>query len=100
MVQIDIDMPATCRDCIFAGYDLSLIGARWCPFLREKCITGSRLDDCPLIEVRKGKWLEREVHGTEEFDDIGEFQSAKCSVCGRYHTTPYLYYFHHYNYCP
>ena len=31
---------------------------------------------------------------------IEEWQSAKCSACGRYHTTPYMYYFDNYNYCP
>lgn len=31
---------------------------------------------------------------------IEEWQSAKCSACGSYHTTPYMYYFDNYNYCP
>ena len=44
-----------------------------------------------------GKWLERQV-----FDGkvIEEWQTAKCSVCGKYHTTPYLYYFDCYKFCP
>lgn len=43
------------------------------------------------------EWIERTVS-----DDaaIKEWQSAKCSACGRYHTTPYMYYFDNYNYCP
>lgn len=43
------------------------------------------------------EWIERTVS-----DDavIEEWQSAKCSACGRYHTTPYMYYFDNYNYCP
>lgn len=43
------------------------------------------------------EWIERTVN-----DDavIEEWQSAKCSACGRYHTTPYMYYFDNYNYCP
>lgn len=48
-------------------------------------------------EVRHGTWQEKQV-----FDGncIEQWQSAKCPVCGRYHTIPYLYYFHHDNYCP
>lgn len=48
-------------------------------------------------EVKRGTWQEKQV-----FDGncIEEWQSAKCSVCGRYHTIPYLYYFRDDNYCP
>ena len=47
--------------------------------------------------TKRGKWLECDV-----FDEhnITEWQSAKCSVCGHYHTTPYLYSFSYYNFCP
>ena len=48
----------------------------------------------------KGEWLEKEVHGADEETGIVEWQSAKCSKCGKYHTTPYMYYFTHYNFCP
>ena len=54
--------------------------------------------DAPTIEERKtGKWEEREVSSEKVID---EWQSARCSVCGKYHTTPYMYFFHGYNYCP
>ena len=48
-------------------------------------------------QPKVGEWLEKEV-----IDDkvIEEWQSARCSVCERYHTTPYMYYFSHYDYCP
>ena len=48
-------------------------------------------------QPKVGKWLEREV-----IDDkaIKEWQSARCSVCDKYHTTPYMYYFSQYDYCP
>lgn len=48
-------------------------------------------------QPKTGEWLEREV-----IDDkvIKEWQSARCSVCDKYHTTPYMYYFSRYNYCP
>ena len=49
-------------------------------------------------EVKHGKWEERKV--VENKKIIEEWQSAKCSVCGKYHTTPYLYYFDDFNYCP
>ena len=55
-------------------------------------------------EVRKGKWTERKVFRSDDNNTsspiIDDWQSAKCSVCGKYHTTPYLYYFDDFNYCP
>ena len=52
---------------------------------------------CSQEEPRKGMWIERAVSREKAID---EWQSARCSVCGLYHTTPYLYYFRDYNYCP
>lgn len=52
------------------------------------------------LTTKHGKWIEREVVTDNKAEVIGEWQSAKCSVCGKYHTTPYLYYFSHYDYCP
>lgn len=49
-------------------------------------------------ERKHGEWIEREV--VDEPGIIEEWQSARCSVCGLYHTTPYMYYFHRYNFCP
>ena len=48
-----------------------------------------------------GEWEECEV--VQESGDepiIDEWQSARCSICGKYHTTPYMYYFDNFNYCP
>ena len=55
-----------------------------------------RLEQLPSAHP-SADWIERTVS-----DDavIKEWQSAKCSACGRYHTTPYMYYFDNYNYCP
>ena len=50
-------------------------------------------------ERNVGKWIEKEVFSNNE-NIIGEWQSAVCSVCGKYHTTPYMYYFDNYNFCP
>lgn len=47
------------------------------------------------------KWLEKEVLSNVDGKPlIEEWQSAKCSACGKYHTTPYMYYFDDYKYCP
>lgn len=76
------------------------------------CTRGSEFTDAcdaictaPVIEERKtGKWMEKDVFRIDdELDDsnvIDAWQSAKCSVCGKYHTTPYLYGFDNFNYCP
>lgn len=47
-----------------------------------------------------GEWIERNVTQDRRDAKISEWQSAKCSLCGKYHTTPYMYYFTNYNYCP
>lgn len=52
-------------------------------------------------EVPNGKWEEKETFSVADDGPIIEqWQSAKCSMCERYHTTPYMYYFNDYNYCP
>ena len=51
----------------------------------------------PIIEQKTGKWEERKVSSERVID---EWQSARCSVCGKYHTTPYMYYFNDFNFCP
>lgn len=56
----------------------------------------------PTIEaepVKRGEWTEKSVHEVDEISSDG-WQSARCSVCGRYHTTPYLYFFTEDPYCP
>ena len=62
------------------------------------------IDAQPTADVRenvKGEWQEKDViHEVEASTAIDEWQSARCSVCGKYHTTPYLYYFDDFNYCP
>lgn len=51
----------------------------------------------PLHTPRKeAEWQDRTVSEIE----VCEMQSAKCSNCEKYLTTPFLYYFNHYNYCP
>ena len=52
------------------------------------------------LERQHGEWVERNVTQDRRDAKIPEWQSAKCSVCGKYHTTPYMYYFTNYDYCP
>lgn len=62
------------------------------------CVTV--IDAQPTADVREnvhGEWEEKEII-TENV--IEEWQSARCSKCGKYHTTPYMYYFDNYNFCP
>lgn len=52
-----------------------------------------------MAAVAHGRWTERHVDYASDCA-IDEIQSARCSVCGEYHTTPYSYYFNTYSYCP
>lgn len=70
-------------------------------------VSVAKIGQMPAVEVpevRKGKWTEREVFRSDDNNTsnpiIDDWQSAKCSVCGKYHTTPYLYYFDNFNFCP
>ena len=45
-------------------------------------------------------WEERKVFSNKKGKIIGEWQSARCPFCNKYHTTPYTYYFDNYNFCP
>lgn len=58
-------------------------------------------DGTPSADAVQGEWEDREVFNETDDDHIvEEWQSARCSVCGKYHTTPYMYYFDDFNYCP
>lgn len=51
-------------------------------------------------EVKRGEWTEKEViHRDEAKNIIEEWQSCRCSVCDRYDTRPYMYYFDKPNFC-
>ena len=47
----------------------------------------------------RGKWIEKTVAENPKAAGIEEWQSCKCSNCGRYDTRPYMYYFSEPNYC-
>ena len=51
-------------------------------------------------EREKGKWIEKEVvHADEAKEAIEEWQSCRCSECGRYDTRPYIYCFSEPRFC-
>ena len=55
----------------------------------------------PSADKPQGEWEEKETfHNADDDPIIEEWQSARCSVCHKYHTTPYKYYFNNYNFCP
>lgn len=59
------------------------------------------IDEQPTIEERKkGEWLEKEVIDDRKDAKIQQWQQARCSCCNKWHTTPYMYYFENYDYCP
>lgn len=53
-----------------------------------------------VVERKRGKWTEKEViYADEAKTAIEEWQSCRCSVCGKYDTRPYMYYFHEPHFC-
>ena len=53
-------------------------------------------DYAPVVH---GRWKDRHVYGIDECT-VDTLQSARCTNCGKYHTTPYMYYFDDFAYCP
>lgn len=52
-----------------------------------------------MPERKTGKWTEKHHAYSDEESAIEEWQSCRCSECGRYDTRPYMYYFSEPNYC-
>ena len=79
---------------LFKGIDATMTGG-W---------VADTLEALPTIEFNKeGEWYKKEIWENNDKGrvvPVEEWQSAKCSVCGRYHITPYEYYFDDFNYCP
>ena len=60
----------------------------------------SRVPPADVVEVKHGYWEGKEViHAEEAKTAIEEWQSCRCSVCGRYDTRLYMYYFDKPNFC-
>ena len=69
--------------------------------VKRKVIT-DLVDGIPAVDaapVKCGQWTDRHVYYALDCA-IDEVQTAKCSVCGLYHTTPYLYSFTDFKFCP
>lgn len=65
--------------------------------MNEECYKRLQTRD----EPKEGTWEEKETFCVTDDDPIiSQWQSARCSECGKYHTTPYMYYFNNYNFCP
>lgn len=99
--------------CGMCEYDGAFVGQSgdWCNecpgFEKDDCFRLS--DECrkrwlesvelpsTQPERKTGKWIEKEICETRRKE---EMQVAKCSNCKKYLTTPHIYSFNHYNYCP
>ena len=78
---------------------IKMFTPQYAPALLDE-VTKSMINRVPAADVRAvvhGEWIEKEIIRKPVIDD---WQSARCSVCGRYHTTPYLYNFTEYPFCP
>lgn len=72
-----------------------------CEYMQDGCdFTKLVLRAAEALSQRYGTWLDREVFQDGRGAKIPEWQQARCSVCERWTTTPYLYSFHHFDYCP
>ena len=66
----------------------------------DEAVPVAHLKNVPAADVAPvihGKWGDKEVIHKK---CIEEWQSARCSACGKYHTTPYMYYFDDFKFCP
>lgn len=63
---------------------------------KHRCVDATEICLLPSAQ-RKGKWLEKEVISV--YENGFQLQSCKCSECGRYDTSPYVYYFSEPNFC-
>lgn len=92
----------SCEDCISRQAAIDVV-RKWFDKIQlngDICLDG--IASLPSVTPQKkstGSWVEKQVVDNEEVE-IEQWQSARCSKCDKYHTTPYLYYFDDYNYCP
>ena len=65
----------------------------------EASLTAKKMPTADVQPVVHGKWVEKHHAYSDEENPIEEWQSCKCSECGRYDTRPYLYYFSEPRFC-
>lgn len=84
-----------CSNCMVCAFKDNLCTSEICDRFRKRgnC---EDFESLLLNSIKHGRWEEKEI------DDypIDQWQSARCSVCGKYLTTPFMYYFSPFNYCP
>lgn len=84
--------------------DADLLMQKWLFRGKSQAMYRDEIRSVPTADVSPvvyGKWEECEIVQEDgDYKIIEEWQSARCSVCGKYHTTPYMYHFDHFNYCP
>jgi hypothetical protein len=87
-----------CDDCISREETMQITRA-WFDRNAKPSELKNEIEQMPSVtpHPKMGEWLEKEVISDKV---IEEWQSARCSICDKYHTTPYMYYFSHYDYCP
>lgn len=86
------------RQAVLKELPHALWGKEW-----DEALAKAIIESVPTVDpMKRGKWMEQKVTHEENRRStiIADWQSAKCSNCGKYHTTPYLYYFDNYNFCP
>lgn len=97
-----VKMRESCGDCISRQAVLEVLETEWNMYSNADDAMQESIDDIKALppvtpQPKVGEWLEKEVHSDKV---IEEWQSARCSVCDKYHTTPYMYYFSNYKFCP
>ena len=94
MIRIDIPMPENCLACPFGPTDEeSPFFDVWCTLLKRMVAeyeTKKRQEDCPIKQVRHGRWVPlyddvwecSECEQAEQFAENIESTSRYCPNCG------------------
>ena len=64
-------------------------------FIKDGLLVSKIIADAPTIEP-SGDLISR----ADAINSLEEWQEMQCSACGKWHTTPLMYYFDNFNYCP
>ena len=104
MCNCEVEESQLCEDCISRQAVINTIFYKAdnnCDVVLSTDLM-DRIKQLPSVTPQQkatGSWVEKQVVDNEEVE-IEQWQSARCSKCDKYHTTPYSYYFNDYNYCP
>jgi len=99
------DRPPLVRkiEYVYKGDGTYGLSEKWCilGMKKEPIVIETKAEEEAKMKEEQakasGRWEERKV---ADGNSIEDWQSARCSVCGKYHTTPYFYTFYYYKYCP